>query len=218
VHGAGGGDTALIGAAQQDQDGGGNPTLIRIVTDADAVYAVDDPYQRAKGDRLGVTGRTGGQGVADDSRDHLLVVLDSDAASQTLVRIAAGCHHSIATDESTRLSGGELNAAIARSVVRYHNEHLGRGPTRARAFYRDNVIVVLLEDAMTKAERSLAASGKSDAVRDIRAAIQDAMRAALVATVETLTGCKVDAIMSTTHLDPDMAAEVFVLDRPVPGS
>jgi hypothetical protein len=35
--------------------------------------------------------------------------------------------------------------------------------------------------------------------------------------VEALTGCKVEAFMSTNHLDPDYAAELFVLDRPVAG-
>jgi uncharacterized protein YbcI len=77
--------------------------------------------------------------------------------------------------------------------------------------------VVLLQDALTKAERSLAASGKADAVRQLRAAFQEAMRADLVATVEEVTGCKVEAFMSSSHLDPDYAAEIFVLDRPVVG-
>jgi len=51
----------------------------------------------------------------------------------------------------------------------------------------------------------------------MRDAFQEAMRADLVARIEELTGCKVEAFMSSSHLDPDYAAEVFVLDRPVPG-
>lgn len=33
--------------------------------------------------------------------------------------------------------------------------------------------------------------------------------------METVTGAKVIAFMSDNHVDPDLAAEVFVLDAPV---
>ena len=41
------------------------------------------------------------------------------------------------------------------------------------------------------------------------------MRADLIAAIETLTHRRVAAFMLATHLEPDMAAEIFVLDRPV---
>jgi hypothetical protein len=37
-------------------------------------------------------------------------------------------------------------------------------------------------------------------------------------TAEQLAGCKVRAFMSAHTLEPDLAAEVFVLDRPVTAS
>jgi uncharacterized protein YbcI len=114
-----------------------------------------------------------------------------------------------------RLSGGELNAAVARLIVGCHRKYLGRGPTKAQAFYRDNVLVAVLENTMTRAEESLAADGSGDAVLDVRRAIHRAMQADLVTAVERLTGCKVLAFMSSNHLRPDMASEVFVLDAPV---
>ena len=211
------GDGALVGAAMESLDGNAGETVIRVITDGDAVYGVDDPHSRTRGDHLDLGGSTGLQYVSESARSQLTVVRDSDADTETLVRIDVGSHHRFEEDSAGRLSGGELNAAVARMVVRYHNEHLGRGPTRARAFYRDNVVVVILQDALTKAERSLAASGKTEAVRQMREAFQDAMQADLVATVEELTGCKVEAFMSSSHLDPDYAAEIFVLDRPVAG-
>jgi uncharacterized protein YbcI len=211
------GDRALLGAAVETLDGLAGETAIRVVTDGDAVYAVADPHPRSRGDHLELNSLTGDHGVSASTSSQLTVVLDSDADAETLVRIEPGSHHRLEEDAAGRLSGGELNAAIARAVVRYHNEQLGRGPTRARAFYRDNVIVVILQDALTKAERSLAASGKTDAVRQMRDAFQEAMAPDLVATVEELTGCKVEAFMSSSHLDPDHAAEIFVLDRPVAG-
>jgi uncharacterized protein YbcI len=111
-------------------------------------------------------------------------------------------------------TGGELNAAVARAVVHHHSEHRGRGPTRAQAFHRGNILVVILQDAMTTAERSLAAGGHGDAVMRARDAFQETMGGELVEAIEELTGCSVTAFMSANHVDPDMSAEIFVLDRP----
>lgn len=116
------------------------------------------------------------------------------------------------------LIGGELNAAIATAVVRVHSRYAGRGPTRAQAFHTRNVVVLLLEDTMTREERSLAAGGKKDTAWHMRRQLQSTMRASLIGAIEELTHCNVVAFMSDNHIDPDLAAELFVLDRPVPSA
>jgi uncharacterized protein YbcI len=113
--------------------------------------------------------------------------------------------------------GGELNAAVARAVVGIHHDYVGRGPMKARAFFRHDILVVLLEEVMTPIERSLAAGKRPEAVQALRSEFTQTMRDALVAAVELLSGSKVKALMSDSHVDPDMEAHVFVLDRPVPG-
>jgi uncharacterized protein YbcI len=212
------GDSTLLGSATETIAGARDRTYIRVITDADAVYGVEDPHARARGDSLDLVGATSLLGVASSPASELTVVLDSTADDETLVRIADGRHHQLAADEGLeRPVGGDLNAAIARAVVRAHRQETGRGPTKARAFYRDDIIVVALEDVLTQAERRLVDRGERDAVRKIREAFQDSMRAELVATIEGLTGAKVRAFMSTNHFDPDMAAEMFVLDQPIGG-
>ena len=57
-------------------------------------------------------------------------------------------------------------------------------------------------------------AGHGDAVISMRHRFQLAMRAAAVAEVEKLTGSRVTSFMSTNHIDPDLAAEIFVLDVP----
>jgi uncharacterized protein YbcI len=74
------------------------------------------------------------------------------------------------------------------------------------------MIVTRMEDTLTKGERSLANSGKDEMVMDIRRCYQMTMRESLVASVEGLTGRKVIAFMSTNHIEPDMAVEIFVLE------
>jgi uncharacterized protein YbcI len=111
--------------------------------------------------------------------------------------------------------GGEVNAQIARSIVAAYRVAYGRGPAKARAMFRGDVVVVVLEDVLTQAERSLIASGRADAALEMRRSLHAAMRPALERAVVAATGCGVRAVMGDTHADPDVAVEVFLLDRAV---
>jgi uncharacterized protein YbcI len=111
--------------------------------------------------------------------------------------------------------GGELNAAVARAVVRHRAEQVGCGPNKSKAFYNGNVIVVVLEDVMTRAERSLVAAGRADAVLFGRQALEDEFRLHLSSIIERLTGRTVLAFMSASNFDPDLVADLFVLDGPI---
>jgi uncharacterized protein YbcI len=79
----------------------------------------------------------------------------------------------------------------------------------------NEVVVVILQDTMTTSERTLVAGGKGEAVLAPRRALEEVIRPDLVSAVEQLTGCKVKSALSAHNLEPDLAAEVFVLDRPV---
>ena len=75
---------------------------------------------------------------------------------------------------------GTLSAAISNHVVRLFAEYTGRGPTKARTTIRDNVVVCIAEDNMTKAERHLAAAGEGELVVTVRRKFQSTMRDDLV--------------------------------------
>jgi uncharacterized protein YbcI len=107
--------------------------------------------------------------------------------------------------------GGSLHAAISDMIVRITAEYTGRGPTRARTTINGDWIFVTLTDTLTKGERTLAASGRDQFVRDTRRAFQDAMRDAYLAEIEALTGRRVTAFLSDSHIDPDVAIECFQL-------
>jgi uncharacterized protein YbcI len=103
-------------------------------------------------------------------------------------------------------------AAISTGVVGVVHEYTGRGPTKARTTIDQNTVVVMMGDTLTKSERKLAEDGKSALVYEIRHQFQGTMRDDLIDVVETALGRRVIAFMSANHLDPDLAAEVFVLE------
>jgi uncharacterized protein YbcI len=107
---------------------------------------------------------------------------------------------------------GLLRSAISNEIVRLHARYYGRGPTRARTFLGREFALCVLEDVFTPAEHTLVRAGKADAVYSTRMAFQDALHDEFVATVERVTGRTVRAFMSQVHLEPDVAAELFLFE------
>ena len=120
----------------------------------------------------------------------------------------------MSADAPRQHTDGSLNVAISNAIVALMRQYAGRGPTKARTTIRDNVVLVMLEQTLTKAEQSLIHHGREDTVIEMRRAFQDAMEDESSEKVAELTGRKVVAMMSANHLDPDLAAEIYVLDAP----
>jgi len=106
---------------------------------------------------------------------------------------------------------GSLAAAISNTVVHQLSEYTGRGPTKARTYLYDDLVSVVVQHTLTKAERRLVTDGRADVVLTTRKAFQDTMRTDLVAAVESLTGRQVLAFFSDNHIEPDIALESFLL-------
>lgn len=116
--------------------------------------------------------------------------------------------------ESNRRPGNPEHIAISNAVVELLRDYTGRGATRAHTTMRDNVVMVMLEQTLTKGERVLVDKGRGEQVLRLRHEYQEAMREQASARVTQITGQTVIAMMSANHLDPDLAVEIFVLGKP----
>src|SRR3954454_9388398 len=117
---------------------------------------------------------------------------------------------SVATTGETSTTRS-LNRDISRALVALFKEATGRGPGRARTYIEDGLVVTVLHDTMTKAERTLKDENREDEVRSLRRIFQGTFRDEAIAVVERLTGDKVLAFLSDRAVDPDYAVEVFIL-------
>jgi uncharacterized protein YbcI len=106
-----------------------------------------------------------------------------------------------------------LSAAISNAVVGLVRDYTGRGPTHARTTIGPDIIVVTLRNSLTKAERTLAQRGQKLEVLAMRRAFQNTMRDDLIAAVEQLTSRTVEAFLSDNLDEPDVAVEVFLMQR-----
>src|SRR3954470_17098136 len=106
---------------------------------------------------------------------------------------------------------GEIRATISREIVRLQAEYYGKGPTKAKTYIFDDLVVVVLEETFTRAEKTLAQRGERDAIQHIRRRFQQQMAEAFTSVVEQATGRKVRAFMSETDIDEDVSVETFLL-------
>ena len=103
-------------------------------------------------------------------------------------------------------------ANISRRIVQLHKEFYGKGPTKAKTYYYDDLVVVLMRGGFTRVEETLLQSGRGDSVKQQRSDFQQAMRQPFNQVIEEETGRKVIAFMSSSHQHPDMLSELFVLE------
>jgi uncharacterized protein YbcI len=106
---------------------------------------------------------------------------------------------------------GNPRLRISNEIVHLHSEYYGRGPSKAKTYIHDDLVVVVLEETFTPAERTLIERGEGDSIHDIRRRFQRVMGDQFKAIVEAATGRSVRAFMGETSLDQDVAIEVFLL-------
>jgi uncharacterized protein YbcI len=95
--------------------------------------------------------------------------------------------------------------------VRLLREYTGRGPTKARTHFNDNLITVVVQSAdQGRAQPRPRRQGTSCSTR----AEPTSRHADLTGAIEEITGRHVIAFLSANHIDPDIAIESFMLAPP----
>src|SRR6202789_4137241 len=113
--------------------------------------------------------------------------------------------------EAKRRHGDELTA-ISDGLVALLKEFYGRGPTQAKSYYQDDLVVCILRGGYTQVEQTLRDGGRGSAVIEQRMEVQNLIRERFEAVVEAATGRRVIGFMSGNQQEPDLMCEVFVLD------
>jgi uncharacterized protein YbcI len=115
------------------------------------------------------------------------------------------------------LVGGRLLAEITNRIVALMRQHYGRGPIKAKTYVLDNLIVCVLSDGFTAIERTMMEGGEPDRVLEIRRDFQRMMQVRYSEMIQQLTGRRVLAFLSQTHVQPDLTVEIFLVDGPIAG-
>jgi uncharacterized protein YbcI len=114
------------------------------------------------------------------------------------------------TQDSSKEHGAVLTE-ISDGMVALLKEYYGVGPTQAKTYYHDDLVVCVLRGGFTRVEQTLLDGDRGRAVIDQRMAFQEVMRQRFEAVIQHATERPVIGFMSGNQQDPDMICEVFVL-------
>jgi uncharacterized protein YbcI len=109
--------------------------------------------------------------------------------------------------------GSGVLAAISDEMVGLYKDQFGRGPTRVRTQWcSDDILITVLEETLTPAERNLARMGEHQRLRDTRMFFQYATVREFCEPVERLTGRSVRSFVSGVDTEVDgLSIETFIL-------
>jgi uncharacterized protein YbcI len=124
-----------------------------------------------------------------------------------IIRIAV----SLPATQNTPQAPGDVLTAISDGMVALLKEFYGRGPTRAKSYYQDDLVACVLRGGFSKVEQTLLQGGRGPAVIQQRMEFQELMRERFVKVIEDATGRRVIGFMSGNQQNPDMMCETFIL-------
>src|SRR4051794_11582078 len=93
-------------------------------------------------------------------------------------------------------SRGQVAAAISNAIVRIHAEHYGKGPSKAKTYVMDDIVVTVLQDVFTTVERTLIDQGHGELVGEVRRTFQYTLQDEFSKAVEQATGRTPRAFLS----------------------
>jgi uncharacterized protein YbcI len=109
-------------------------------------------------------------------------------------------------------SRGQVAAAVSNAIVGIHSKHYGKGPTKAKTYLIDDMVVCVMQDVFTTVERTLIDAGKGELVREVRTTFQYSMRDEFRDAISAIVGRRPRSFMSQIDCDADMALEFFLLE------
>jgi uncharacterized protein YbcI len=115
-----------------------------------------------------------------------------------------------ATDEP--LTGDPLLAAVNDAMVAFHERYHHRKPGTAKTLLLgDDLLVSVLGGVYSDVEKTMIELQRATIVQETRSAFQIAMQHKFIETVERLSGRRVLAFISNSHVGPDLEMEIFML-------
>jgi uncharacterized protein YbcI len=106
---------------------------------------------------------------------------------------------------------GDVLTVISDGMVALLKEFYGKGPTRTKSYYNDDLVVCVLRGGFSRVEQTLLEGGRGTAVIQQRMEFQELMEDRFAKVIEDATGRRVIGFMSGNQQEPDMMCEVFIL-------
>jgi uncharacterized protein YbcI len=115
---------------------------------------------------------------------------------------------------------GELEARITEAMVAFEREFMGRGPTEARTYIVEDLVIVRMKGIITRAEHHLASGDPTgrgrDLVKQSRTELIEKAKPMLLALIEKETAIPVVSLHTDISVKAGERIIVFTLQRKLP--
>jgi uncharacterized protein YbcI len=110
------------------------------------------------------------------------------------------------------LTGDALLEAVTDAMVALHERYYHRAPLSARTqLLGDEILACVMGGVYTEVEKTMIELERAAAVQETRSAFQHAVKNKFIAEVERISGRRVHAFISDSHVGPDLQVELFIL-------
>ncbi len=105
------------------------------------------------------------------------------------------------------LDRGKLLEQLTSRLVRCFADHAGRGPTKARTVIADDIVVCVMEDFLTRPERTLVGRGHLAEIGHVREILHEVIKPLAAASASAT----LERLVQWTTFGLDLDAEQLVL-------
>jgi uncharacterized protein YbcI len=109
-------------------------------------------------------------------------------------------------------SGQALLRQLSSNMASMQKTAFGKGPTSTRSYLFDDMLLIVMRDGLTVAEKTMLDFGQADLVRNFRQQFENHMTERIVGMIEELTERKVLTYQSQIMFNPHVVVEMFVFD------
>jgi uncharacterized protein YbcI len=124
-------------------------------------------------------------------------------------------------DDTRAAAGPERQHAMLQQISRemglMQKQAFGKGPLSAKSYLFDDLLLIVMREGLTVAERTMLDFGREDLVRGFRQQFENDMTKRIIGMIEEITERKVLTYQSQVMFDPDVIIEIFVFDRATDG-
>jgi uncharacterized protein YbcI len=115
-------------------------------------------------------------------------------------------------EHSDKFGSGSQAASISNAIVQLHRRRYGKGPTKAKTFMLNDVVVCVYEGGVLPIEETLRDHGHTETVHQVRREFQIALDQEFRRIIEEETGRGVRVFLSQFDSENDVGAEIFFLE------
>lgn len=109
---------------------------------------------------------------------------------------------------------GKLESEIVNQIVKFHRDLIGKGPSDARAYIIEDMVILRLRGVLTTEEKHLVRTDRGrQVVKQMRQILRETFAADFEDVVAKITGCKVISSHSDISTKIGERVEIFILDR-----